>query len=214
MSILRTNKIQNISGADALDFTTSGTILSTPSATSGTALVDSEYIYTLNANRTIVSTVVGATFYSMFGVGLSVPIGVYRFNVFGLMATGTTSHTVSVQMGGTATIQDIQFFTNFLNVATSVGTTTPSTATAPFRTTFNANPNSVANGVISPASTIATKSFNATGVVRVSGAGTLNPQIGFSANPTGTNAMALGSFLSITPVSNTINANISFGTWV
>lgn len=214
MSILKVNKIQNTQGIDAIDMTTSGTLLSLPSSTSGPALLDSEYIYTLNADRTIVATVVGATFYSMFGVGLSVPIGAYRFEIFGLMATGTTSHTVSVQMGGSASIQDIQFYTDFLNIATSTGTAAASTPTSSVRTAFNANPNSTANGVISPASAIATKSFNAVGIVRVSGAGTLNPQIGFSANPTGTNAMAKGSHLRIMPISTTINANISYGTWL
>lgn len=213
MSIVKTNKIQNISGEDALDFSTSGTILAKPSSTSGTSLVDSEYIYTLNADRTIVGTVVGATFYSMFGIGLSVPTGTYRFNIFGLMSTGTTSHTVSVQMGGTAVIQDIQFYVDFLNVATSTGITTPSTPTATTRTAFNANPNSTANGVISGASVTASKSFNINGVVRISGSGTLNPQIGFSANPTGTNAMAKGSYISITPIGTSISTNISYGTW-
>ena len=213
-NILRTNKIQNTSGADALDFSTSGIILSTPSSTSGSALVDSEYIYTLNANRTIAATVVTSTFYSMFGVGLSVPIGVYRFNIFGLMSTGTTSHTVSIKMGGTATIQDIQYSVDFLNVATSTGSSTPSTPTSPVRTVFNGNPSSAANGVVSPASTIATKSFFVNGIVRVNATGTLNPEIAFSANPTGTNAMALGSYVSIVPVSSTINNNISYGTWI
>lgn len=213
MSILKTNKIQNLSGADMLDLSTSGTILSTPSTISGNAVITNDHVYTLNADRTIVATVVGATFYSMFGVGLPVPVGTYLFNIFGLMATGTTSHTVSIQMGGTATIQDIQFYVDFLNVATSIGTTTPSTPTAPVRTTFNANPTTVANGVVSPASIIATKSFNVSGIVRITGQGILNPQIGFSANPTGTNAMARGSSVRITPISPITGSNISIGTW-
>jgi hypothetical protein len=214
MSILKVNKIQNISGIDAIDMTTSGLLLANPSSVSGTSIIDSEYLYTLTDNRTIVATVVGATYYSMFGVGLTVPVGVYRFFINSALATGTTSHTVSFALGGTATIQDTQFFVDFLNVASSIGTTTPSTATAPTRVFFNANSiSSTANGVISPASVTATKSFTVTGIIRISGTGTINPQIGFSANPTGTNAVARGSHFSITPIGKSINSNISYGVW-
>jgi hypothetical protein len=213
MSIVRTNKIQNSSGVESLDFTTSGIILATPSSVSGQSVIDSEYIYTLNADRTIIATVVGATFYSMFGVGLTVPPGTYGFSIFAGLSTGATSHTVSFNLGGTATIQDSQFSVDFLNAVTSTGITTPTAPTSTTRVFFNANPNSVANGVVSAASTTASKSLNVNGIFRISGTGRVDPQIGFSANPTGTNSLIRGSHIRIIPISTSINTNVSYGVW-
>lgn len=184
----------------------------TGDATTGQAFMDESYYYALASDRTIVATVVGTTFYSMFGVGLPVNPGTYFVDIGAGLKTGTTSHTVSVAFGGTATYGSVQFRTEFTNLALSTGAAGPGTPTAAVTLMFVGNPNSTANGVISPASTLASKFFQVRGIVVVTGAGTINPQIGFSANPTGTNQTTALSYVRISPLGST-TLPVSAGLW-
>jgi hypothetical protein len=135
------------------------------------------------------------------------------FDIFVGLRTGATSHTVSFALGGTATYGATQFRTEFTNLLLSTGAAAPGTPTAPVTLQFVANPNSVANGVISPASTLASKFFRVEGMVVVSGAGTINPQIAFSANPTGTNQVTQLSYMTVNPYGSA-TLPVSMGAWI
>jgi hypothetical protein len=164
------------------------TFLTTSHATSGRAVNDDSLFYGLDADRTLIATVVANTFYDIFGVGISLPASsAYLFDILVGLRTGATSHTVSFAFGGTAGIDKTQFRTEFTNALVSTGTAAPATPNSSVEVFFTANPNSAANGVISPASTGATKFFRVHGMIETSTAGTIKPQIAFSANPTGTN---------------------------
>lgn len=186
----------------------------TSDAASGQAALDESYFYALAEDRTIVATVVGNTYYSVFGVGLTVAPGTYFVDTSIGLRTGTTSHTVSFAWGGTATYGSVQYRTEFTNLALSTGAAAAGTPTSPVTLMFVGNPlaNPV-NGVISPASTLASKFIRITGVLVVTGAGTINPQIAFSANPAGTNRTTLLSYIRISPFGGT-TLPATFGAWV
>lgn len=178
---------------------------------SGQGALDESYIFTLNADRTLVGTVVIDTFYSIFGVGLSVNPGLYFFDTNVGLRTGATSHTVAFKFGGTSTISSVQYRTEFTNLVLSTGTGAPGTPLAPVSLMFVGNPSSRANGVISPASTTVSKFFRVTGFLEVTAAGTLDPEISFSANPTGTNQATKLSYIRISPFGSTLP--VTFGSW-
>ena len=125
----------------------------------------------------------------------------YNFEGLVYLATGTTSHTVSFNFGGTATYTSAAFYAEFLNVA-AAGTPTSTVST------FWA---AATGGVISPASTVATKMFWLRGTVRINGAGTVIPQLAFSVAPTGTNQTSTNSFFTMTPIGS--NTFASIGSW-
>jgi hypothetical protein len=171
------------------------TFLTTSSAISGREFNDSSLFYALDADRTITGTVASNTFYDAFGVGLNVPTGsAYVFDIVIGLRTGATSHTVSFAFGGTAVIDKLQYRTEFTNLALSTGAAAPGTPTAAVTLMFVGNPNSAANGVISPASTVVSKFLRIHGIVELSTTGTISPQIAFSANPTGTNQVTRLSY--------------------
>jgi len=239
MSTVRTNNFENLSGQNIFDASsgamvlsagttsraplrlTSGTNLSsvvagsveyngstfltTSHATSGRAVNDDSLFYALDADRTIVATVVASTFYDIFGYGIAVPASTaYVFDILVGLRTGATSHTVSFAFGGTAGIDKIQYRTEFTNALISTGTATPAAPASSVEVFFTGNPNSAANGV--------TKFFRVHGIIETSTAGTLRPQIAFSANPTGTNQVTRLSYARFNALGN-YSGDLIAGNW-
>lgn len=189
------------------------TFLTTSSNVSGRAFNDDSLFYGLDTDRTIVGTVVANTFYDAFGFGLAVPAGgSYLFDMMIGLRTGTTSHTVSFAFGGTAVIDKLQYVTEFTNLALSTGAAGPGTPTSAVTLMFVGNPNSAANGVISPASTVASKFIRISGVIEILSQGILRPQIAFSANPTGTNQVTRLSYARFNSL-GTYNGDLIAGNW-
>ena len=172
-----------------------GVFLTTANATSGQALNDDSYYFVLDADRTINAAPVANTFYDIFGYGLATSAGsTYSFDILVGLRTGATSHTVSFAFGGTAVIDKTQFRAQFTNALVSTGAVAAAAPASSTDVFFTANPNSAATGVISPASTGASKFFRVEGMVEILTAGILRPQIAFSANPTGTNQVTRLSY--------------------
>jgi len=189
------------------------TFLNTSSDVSGRAFNDDSLFYALDADRTIVATVVGNTFYDAFGVGINLPAGgAYVFDIVLGLRTGTTSHTVSFGFGGTAGIAKTQYRTEFTNLALSTGAAGPGTPTASVTLMFVGNPTTAANGVISPASTVASKFLRVHGMIELSSQGTVRPQIAFSANPTGTNQVTSLSYARFNSL-GTYDGDLVAGNW-
>lgn len=134
------------------------------------------------------------TVQSMFGKETAVPVGIWEVFIWAGLNTGTTSHTVAIGVGGTAawTANTCTFESSFQNKASN------NTPTAP----TNKWNLSMTNGtplVISAASTTASKFLVVRAIIPVTTAGTLIPQLQFSAAPTGTNQVTRGSYVEVRP---------------
>jgi len=125
----------------------------------------------------------------------------YMFDGFYLIkTTGATTHTISMSFAlTTATITNCTWTTMSYNLG--------STPTSPVRaqdTNFFA---AVDGGIVNATNAVAFNIVKFEGIMRVNAAGTVNPQITFSAAPGGTNTMEIGSYIRFYPIgSNTINS--------
>jgi hypothetical protein len=199
--------------AGAIEYNGKG-FYTTPDAVAGKAFNVSEHMYALAADTTITATVVPNTWYPAFGVGLEVGSDMsYVVDILIGLRTGATSHTVAFHFGGTATFTDIQYRTEFTNLALSTGAAVAGTPTAAVTLAFVGNPALPANGVISPASTLVSKFLRVHGIITVGSGGTIVPEIAFSANPTGTNQTTRLSYVKLNSVGTSTGALVA-GNWV
>lgn len=124
----------------------------------------------------------------------------YRFRARLGFNTGATTHTTAFGFGGTATFTSV----DYISQATSSAANT--LATPQMRRVATA-----AASVLTATSTAVTTDIWIEGIVRVNGAGTVIPQVTFSAGPTGTCETAVNSFIELEPIgSNTVAA---VGNW-
>jgi len=125
----------------------------------------------------------------------------YYFN----KTAGTTSHTLGIGYGGSATINSILW--------NSVGI--DGSATLPTRSTPGLAANAaVTNQTITgaTASAAATTFANIKGMVSINGGGTFTPQYTLSAAPGGAYSTMANSYFLIYPIGAS-GANISVGAW-
>jgi len=125
----------------------------------------------------------------------------YRFRGHYKVNTGSTSHLTAIAFdSGSAT------FTNFSYKVVSTSSAANTLATPQMRRV-----DTDAAATITAASTAVTTDIWFEGIMRVNGGGTMTPQIGFSAGPTGTCEIAVNSFMELEPIgSNTVAA---VGNW-
>jgi hypothetical protein len=116
---------------------------------------------------------------------------------------GTTSHTVNLAFGGTATLTGIDYVVQ--------ATTSTGDVLAPVQTRFLATASSTA---VTAASAVATENnvIKINGHVRINGAGTFIPQLAFSAAPGGAGTIAIGAWFKMTPI-GVNNAAVLIGHW-
>jgi len=201
---------------------TSGTNLTT--AVAGAIEYDGEVVY-VTPQGTQRGVVPGAQFFRLnaalvgsnvntaqntLGVGVTLSAStVYAFEmVFALSkSAGTTSHTVGLGFGGTATLNNIAYRLNIQN---------PSSAgfTAVAVTDYQQFVQAASNGTVTGAQTSAALyiSMRISGTVSVNAGGTFIPQYTLSAAPGGAYTTALGSYMMIYPISAS-GANTSVGAW-
>jgi hypothetical protein len=157
---------------------------------------------------TVTITDTTATLQNWLGtVNLSVAASTaYRFKGFFRMsrAAGTTSHTVNLGFGGTATLTAINYFSS-------------ATTTAGGNVLANAQMLSIATAsstAVTAASIIATENnvVFMEGIVQINAAGTFIPQVAFSAAPGGAGTIAVGAYFEMTPI-GTNSATINIGDW-
>ena len=130
----------------------------------------------------------------------------YKFKGYFRMsrAAGSTSHTVNLGFGGTATLTAINYQV--------ISTTGAGNILISPQMTFLATASSTA---VTAASTSSTENnyIEIQGVVEINGAGTFIPQLAFSAAPGGAGTIAAGAYFEITPIG--VNAAaINVGDWV
>lgn len=111
----------------------------------------------------------------------------YRVRGRYILNTGATTHTTAMAfaLGGGASVTNFQYTTLLWSAADNTLTTTQSTT----------HVSGVASKVLNATSTAVYTIIEFNGLLRMNAAGTITPQINFSANPTGTNLMKVGSYI-------------------
>jgi hypothetical protein len=147
---------------------------------------------------------------NVFGVGATLSAStVYAFEiVVGLSkSAGTTSHTVGLGFGGTATINNIGYRLNVQNPSST-------SFTLVGVGDFQIFSQTASNTTINSAQTSATLfiSFVIKGTVSINAGGTFIPQYTLSAAPGGAYTTAAGSYVMIYPIGAS-GANVNVGTW-
>jgi hypothetical protein len=181
-------------------------LVTTPYRDSG--LVPGELIYRLNTAYAG-SNATGAQ--SVFGVGVTVSAstqyqfeGIYFLN----KSAGTTSHTLSVGFGGTATLNNIGYFAQEGDNGTSQ--TTVMSVSQPNTYAFLSATQTVVMGARTTAANFVYVIVK--GTVSINGSGTFTPQYSLSAAPGGAYTTQIGSYFKLSPMSAS-GANTSIGTW-
>jgi len=120
--------------------------------------------------------------------------GTYLIDGVFFLETGATSRTTSLSFagGGGISVTSLGYLSLFCGTA-SGGTTT--TQTTKYHTT-------AAESAVAAANTSVITSINISGIVIVGTGGTVTPQFTWSADPTGTCYMKVGSFLRFVPATN------------
>jgi hypothetical protein len=123
----------------------------------------------------------------------------YMFEGQYLLTTGTTSHITSMSFVLTTATMTNCSWTSTTGMPTALNAATSGAFTAIF--------NSVAGGNVNTASTSANKVIIFKGIMRVNAAGTLVPNIAFSAAPGVTCSTLVGSYIKFYPIgANTIDS--------
>ena len=174
----------------------------TPSTSTGRALVPAANFFRLNAD---LAGTTATTAQKVFGVGLTVAAStIYEFEyVYVFSKTlGTTTHSVSVNFGGSAT------FNNALHTVTETTTNTTGTVAAlQYVITLSTN----ISYSVGTTQVVALTAIGR-GTVSVNASGTFIPQYTLSANPGGAYSTLAGSYFSMWPVGAS-GANSSIGAW-
>lgn len=126
----------------------------------------------------------------------------YEFEGVLMLTTGSTSHTLGLSFGGTATLTSIGYFAHCAMVA--INTASASTVLSVAQIT------QASNTVVSAANTAVGNTVFVKGIVRINAAGTLIPQFTFSAAPGAGNVLANTHFKLRKIGSNT---NTAQGPW-
>lgn len=113
----------------------------------------------------------------------------YLMEMYLSLTTGATSHTTSLVFGGAATLTSISYTSNAASAA--AGTL------AALQTIEGEAATAV---VITAASTAVRTKVQVKGSVQINAAGTFIPQILFSADPTGTLSVNIGSYFLLVPI--------------
>lgn len=115
----------------------------------------------------------------------------YDFEGVYIINTGTTTHTTAMAfaLGGGATVTSVEYLATLWSAAANTIATASS----------NVHVSGVASKVLNATSTAVYTIIRFQGIWRQNVAGTVTPQINFSASPTGTNLMKVGSYIKFSP---------------
>ena len=147
---------------------------------------------------------------NIFGVGCTVSSStVYEFEtVFVLTKTaGTTSHTISLGFGGTATTSNTAYLS--INQSGTLQTDVPYSGTQFTKWVITSSADAVTTGITAAGQY---RWFNLKGTVSINAGGTFIPQYTLSAAPGGAYTTVTGGYFKIYPI-GAAGGNISVGTW-
>lgn len=171
-------------------------------------VMPSQQFYRLNAG------LVGAnstSAQSLLGVGVTLSAStIYAFELgyYMIKTAGTTTHSVSISFGGTATLNNI-FYTGptaqGAGTANTISTIVPSVMGATVATSV-----AISNQSYSAATNVISSIYH--GTVSIDAGGTFIPQYTLSAAPGGAYTTAAGSYMLIYPLAAS-GAAVNIGTW-
>lgn len=171
-------------------------------------VVPGEQLYVLNSAN-VGANATGAQ--SIFGVGVTLSSSTYyAFEaVYALSKTsGTTSHSISILFGGTATLNNIAYQLSGQYNGTGFNVTT--TALSNMQPNYVQTASAFAVGSGSSASVYFMVLIK--GMVSINSGGTFIPQYQLSAAPGGAYTTAINSYFKIYPIGAS-GANVNVGTW-
>lgn len=203
--VLTAETLVGTPGAGQQEF--SGTIFTGAPTATTRGIIPTEQFYRLNADLVGVNAT-GAQ--NILGVGVTLAGSTqYEFEAVILQSktVGTTSHTVAISFGGTATLNNIGYYFIAQNAATQTSATGGSG-------TFVGQVTSASATVVTGAITSATE-YNEIlikGTVSINAGGTFIPQYSLSVAPGGAYSTVAGSYMKIKPI-GVSGANTSVGTW-
>jgi hypothetical protein len=197
----------------------SGTNLT--SATAGAVEFDGKVLYSTPVGRGVSpsmmiyrlnSDLAGSnvnTAQSMLGVGVTLAastVYAFEYNFALSKSAGTTSHSVGLSFGGTATLNNIYYAGVGTSVigSLSIYTTAPNFIAVITASNFTASPTATTAGRVIP--------YAISGTVSINAGGTFIPQYTLSAAPGGAYTTAAGSYFAIWPI-GAAGANTSVGPW-
>ncbi len=175
----------------------------------GTSRIPAEQFFRLE------STLAGANAtgaQNILGVGVTLTGStVYQFElVFCITkSSGTSSHTVGVSFGGTATLNNIAYSLIYAQSATTGAVTgQPASSSNQFYIA------QATNTTVTPSITTASQAVYPVirGTVSVNAGGTFIPQYSLSSAPGGAYTTQAGSYLKISPLAAS-GSNVSIGNW-
>ena len=199
---LTADTLASTPGAGQKEF--NGTIFTGAPTATTRGIIPTEQFYALNSG---LAGTQALTAQNILGVGVTLAGSTqYEFEaVFAISkSAGTTSHTIALGFGGTATINNIGYEGMFM-----------------YGTSFNPINNgaqfflqTASSTVVSPAITNATEAVSVfiKGIVSVNAGGTFIPQYTLSAAPGGAYTTQAGSYMKIKPIGAS-GANVSVGSW-
>lgn len=169
-------------------------------------MVNGTQLYRLNSDYVGTN---GTSAQSLFGVGVTLSTStVYEFEMFVPLSksAGTTSHTLALGFGGTATVNNIIYEMLAITDATSFSTIGQATTGIVVQT--------ASSTVVTGAVATAFRSFVLfiKGTVSINAGGTFIPQYTLSAAPGGAYSTAAGSYVKIYPLGASGAAN-NIGSW-
>jgi cytoskeletal protein CcmA (bactofilin family) len=205
---LETNSANNVTigtnGLTRVTVDSSGYVQGTPNG-NNTGRIASHMYYRLNTD---LAGSTGTSAQNILGVGISLISGtVYEFEALLVLAktAGTTSHTIGLGFGGTATINNILY-----KVVTGYGTSAlPILDSSTDSSIMNTVTNTVTTAAITTA--LSTVGYIVRGTVSINNAGTFIPQYTLSAGPGGAYSTVAGSYFRIAPIASSGIVNI--GSW-
>lgn len=197
------------SGANSLQIDASQYVSATVNSL-GKGMIPAEQFYRLNTDLAGANAT-GAQ--SVLGVGVTlVGSTVYQFQASYILSkiAGSTSHTIGIGFGGTATINNINWQA-LVNYGGGTSGYTPWGLTANAATLAS---NSATNITSTTAITTVGEAYTAVifGTVSINAGGTFIPQYTLSAAPGGAYTTAAGSYFKISPLGAS-GSNTSIGTW-
>jgi hypothetical protein len=151
---------------------------------------------------------------STFGVGVTlVGSTQYAFESVVLLSksAGTTSHTIGMGFGGTATINNVIYYLSSQDqTAAGVVGTAGSTTTGVFLSVISTASNTTFTQAIATAARFV--SYTLKGTVSINAGGTFIPQYTLSAAPGGAYSTVAGSYFAIYPLAAS-GSNVNIGSW-
>lgn len=201
---LASNTLSSPASAGQIEY--NGTIFAATPTSTQRGIVPTEQFFRLDSGLAGANAT-GAQ--SIFGVGVTLSAStIYEFEMLFAIAktAGTTSHTVSLGFGGTATLNNISY--NLFRMGSLTGLN--DSASSLWETFIQTASSTAMTGAV----TSATVYFWAIikGTVSINAGGTFIPQYTLSAAPGGAYTTQAGSYMKIKPIGAS-GANVSVGTW-